>query len=75
MVKTTKLNNVANKVHLNSNTKAKNFVQKVTGLSSRTSSNVAKKVDVKGISKQLSNGIKNATTKNSVDKLKDKINE
>ncbi|TXI98629.1 MAG: RHS repeat-associated core domain-containing protein [Chryseobacterium cucumeris] len=75
LVKTTKLNNVANKVHLNSNTKAKNFVQKVTGLSSRTSSNVAKKVDVKGISKQLSNGIKNATTKNSVDKLKDKINE
>ncbi|MGA9213562.1 hypothetical protein [Kaistella sp.] len=86
LAKTTKLDKVANKVNLNSNTKAKNFVQKATGLSSRTSSSISKKVDVKGISKQLSNGIKNstnkavensvnATTKNSVDKLKDKTNE
>ncbi|WP_175620826.1 DUF6443 domain-containing protein [Chryseobacterium schmidteae] len=86
LAKTTKLNNVANKVHLNSNTKAKNFVQKATGLSSRASNTVSKKVDVKGISKQLSNGIKNSTnkaventvnikTKATVDNIKKKTDE
>lgn len=85
LAKTAKLDKIANKVNLNSNSKAKNFVQKVTGLSSRASSTVSKKVDVKGISKQLSNGIKNstnkaventtnATTKKTVDKIKDKTN-
>ncbi|WP_167375275.1 hypothetical protein [Chryseobacterium oleae] len=86
LVKTTKLNSIANKVNLNSNTKAKNFVQKVTGLSSRTSNNISKKLDIKGISKQLSNGIKNSTNKvventsnavlnKPISKIKDKTDE
>ncbi|WP_106915756.1 DUF6443 domain-containing protein [Chryseobacterium aurantiacum] len=86
LVKTAKLDKIANKVNLNSNTKAKNFVQKATGLSSRTSSSISKKVDVKGISKQLSNGIKNVTnksaenainarTKTTVDNIKKKTDE
>lgn len=85
LAKTAKLNRVAQKVKL-SNTKSQNLVKKVTGLSSRTSNSVAKKLDIKGISKQLSNGVKNstnkaventvnATSKNNVDKLKDKTNE
>ncbi|MEG0926848.1 hypothetical protein [Chryseobacterium sp.] len=86
LVKTAKLDKIANKLNLNSNTKAKNFVQKATGLSSRTSSSISKKVDVKGISKQLSNGIKNVTnksaenainarTKTTVDNIKKKTDE
>lgn len=85
LAKTAKLDRVAQKVQL-SNTKSQNLVKKVTGLSSRTSNSVAKKLDIKGISKQLSNGVKNstnkaventvnATSKNNVDKLKDKTNE
>lgn len=74
------------KVNLNSNAKAKSFVQKITGLNSRTSSNISKKLDIKAVSKQVSNGVKNftnktvenstnAATKNKVDKVKDKTND
>ena len=83
VAKTKQLDKVANKVDLKSNTKSKNFVQKTTGLSSKTSSAVAKKTDVKGVSKQASNGVKNlpnkavengtkAGTKKYIDDAKDK---
>ncbi|BFO68623.1 hypothetical protein KCF3NO3_46060 [Chryseobacterium sp. KCF3-3] len=81
-----KIDKLATKVNLNSNAKAKNFVKKITGFSSRRSSNVSKKLDVKAVSKQVSNGVKNFTnktvenstnevTKNKVDKVKDKTND
>ncbi|MEG0926891.1 MAG: RHS repeat-associated core domain-containing protein [Chryseobacterium sp.] len=81
-----KIDKLATKVNLNSNAKAKNFVQKITGFSSRTSNNISKKLDIKGVSKQVSNGVKNftnktvenstnAATKNKVDKVKDKTND
>ncbi|SEH33975.1 RHS repeat domain-containing protein, partial [Chryseobacterium culicis] len=81
-----KIDKLANKVNLNSNAKAKSFVQKITGLSSRKSNIISKKLDIKSVSKQLSNGVKNfsnktvenstnAATKNKVDKVKDITNE
>ena len=76
------LNKVSQKVNL-SNNKAQKLVQKVTGLSNRTSNSVAKKLEVKKISEQLSNGIKqlnvktlengtNALTKKKLDEFKKK---
>ncbi|WP_121488255.1 RHS repeat domain-containing protein [Chryseobacterium sp. 7] len=81
-----KIEKLATKVNLNSNAKAKSFVQKITGFSSRTSNNISKKLDIKAVSKQLSNGVKNftnktvenstnAATKNKVDKVKDMTND
>jgi hypothetical protein len=81
-----KIDKLATRVNLNSNAKAKNFVQKITGFNSRASNNISKKLDIKAVSKQLSNGIKNftnktvenstnAATKNKVDKVKDMTND
>ncbi|MGE8341585.1 MAG: hypothetical protein ACN6OI_11165 [Flavobacterium sp.] len=85
IVKTAKLDKIASKVTVNSTNKASALVQKVTGLSSRTAREVAKKTDLKGISKQLANGVKNITnksventtngfTKNTVDAIKKNTN-
>jgi len=79
------LDKIASKVTVNSTNKASALVQKVTGLSSRTAREVAKKNDLKGISKQLANGVKNITnksienttngfTKNTVDAIKKNTN-
>ncbi|MDY3538318.1 hypothetical protein PG275_09925 [Riemerella anatipestifer] len=86
LAKTKGLNKLADKVHLNSNNKAKNFIQKTTGLNSKQSREFAKKWDVRGVSKQLRNGINNIPNKTlenmsnsyikyGVDKFKEKTNE
>lgn len=62
LVKTAKLDKIAAKVSMSTN-KASALVQKVSGLSSRAAREVAKKTDLKGVSKQLANGVKNITNK------------